>query len=43
MAHLVTTGLGKSRDAVDRESLDVELDTYTGLGKVPGWRPKRII
>lgn len=40
MAHIITTGLGKSRDAVDREGLDFELDTCTGLGKVPGWRPR---
>lgn len=40
MAHLITTGLGNSRDVVNREGLDFELDTYTGLGKVPGWRLK---
>lgn len=36
MAHLVTTGLKKSRDSVDREGLHFESDTSTGLGQVPG-------
>lgn len=40
MPHIVTIGLGKSTDAVDREGLDFELDPCTGLGKVPGWRPR---
>lgn len=35
MAHLVTTGLKNSRDAVDREGLHFESDTSTGLGQVP--------
>lgn len=39
MAHFVTTGLRKSRDAVDREGLGFESDTSTELGQGPGWRP----
>lgn len=36
MAHLVRTGLRKSRDAADREGLDFESDMATALGQVPG-------